>query len=79
MQQIADGSQIVVGIGRSLLSSIDKDLSLLPKFPSMSCNGVDIPSTPAALWCWLRGNDQGELLHLSRKVIAPGVIFGVQG
>jgi putative iron-dependent peroxidase len=29
-----------------------------------------LPSTPAALWCWLRGSDRGELLHRSRKVLA---------
>ena len=70
LQQIADGNQTVVGIGQSLLSSLGKNLSLLPQFPSMSCNGIDIPSTPAALWCWLRGSDRGELLHLSRKISA---------
>ena len=70
LQRIADGKQIVVGIGLSLLSLIEKDIPLLTHFSPMSCQGIDIPSTPAALWCWIRAHDQGELLHLSRKITA---------
>jgi putative iron-dependent peroxidase len=29
---------------------------------------VEVPSTPAALWCWLRGADRGELLQQSRSI-----------
>jgi putative iron-dependent peroxidase len=28
-----------------------------------------VPSTPAALWCWLRGNDRGELVHRTRTIV----------
>jgi putative iron-dependent peroxidase len=38
-------------------------------------SGIEIPSTPAALWCWLRGNDRGEIFHRSRQIesmLAPG-------
>jgi putative iron-dependent peroxidase len=27
-----------------------------------------VPSTPGTLWCWIRGDDLGHLLHLTRKV-----------
>jgi putative iron-dependent peroxidase len=27
-----------------------------------------VPSTPAALWCWLRGVDRGELVHKAREI-----------
>jgi putative iron-dependent peroxidase len=30
--------------------------------------GFEIPSTPAALWCWLRGDDRGELMHRGRSI-----------
>ncbi len=70
LQTIADGEHIIVGIGHSLLSALDRELTAMPVFPALSQHGLDIPSTPAALWCWLRGDDRGELLHLSRKVIA---------
>jgi putative iron-dependent peroxidase len=35
-----------------------------------------VPSTPAALWCWLRGDDRGELLHRARAIeraLAPAL------
>jgi putative iron-dependent peroxidase len=31
------------------------------------CNQV-LPSTSSALWCWLRGQDRGDLLHQSKKI-----------
>ena len=27
-----------------------------------------MPSTPAALWCWLRGTDRSELVHKAREI-----------
>ena len=27
-----------------------------------------MPSTSSALWCWLRGQDRGDLLHQSKKI-----------
>ena len=29
---------------------------------------MEVASAPAALWCWLRGDDRGELLHRSRQI-----------
>jgi putative iron-dependent peroxidase len=29
-----------------------------------------MPATHGALWCWLRGDDRGDLLHLTRRVQA---------
>ena len=37
-------------------------------FPSYFGAGLALPSTLSALWCWLRGSDRGDLLHLSRKI-----------
>lgn len=34
----------------------------------MTANGIDIPSTPCSLCCWLRGDDRGELLHQTRQI-----------
>jgi len=65
---LADGNQVVVGIGRSLALALDVDIAGLHDFPARSGHGIDIPATPAALWVWLRGDDRGELLHLSRDV-----------
>jgi putative iron-dependent peroxidase len=32
--------------------------------------GLELPATPAALWCWLRGDDRGDLVHLTRRLQA---------
>jgi putative iron-dependent peroxidase len=29
---------------------------------------VEVPSTPAALWCWVRGDDRGEILVRARAL-----------
>lgn len=63
-----DGNATVVGLGQSLLLSVDAHLDGLRDFPSSSQPGAEIPATPAALWLWLRGDDHGELLHRGRKL-----------
>lgn len=44
-------------------------------------HGVQVPSTPAALCCWLRGSDQGVLVQLTRqleKTLAGASFMAVQ-
>lgn len=67
---LADGERIVVGFGQSLLQSLGRRLEGLRAFPVLDGTSVDIPSTQHALWCWLRGDDRGELLQCSRALIA---------
>jgi putative iron-dependent peroxidase len=59
---------LVVGLGRSLLSFLGHSIPGLRPFPQFEGPGIEIPSTPTALWCWLRGNDRGALLHAGRVV-----------
>jgi putative iron-dependent peroxidase len=41
----------------------------LHDFPELQgAENHHVPSTPHPLWCWLRGEDRGHLLHLTRKV-----------
>lgn len=63
-----DGASVVVGIGKSLVSVLGKDIQGLKSFPVYSESGNDIPSTPAALWCWLRASDQGDLVNLTHEI-----------
>lgn len=63
-----DGETAVVGLGRSLLKSLGKNIEGLRTFPARTGPGFTVPSTPAALWVWLRGDDRGELLHQSRRI-----------
>ncbi len=66
----ADGRSIVVGIGPALVAALDAAVPGLHEFPALAGVGVEVPSTPRDLWCWLRGTDQGDLLHLSRRLAA---------
>jgi len=68
LREIADGRQIVVGIGESLTRALDAQVPGLRTPPGIAGRGFEVPSTPFALWCWLRGTDRGELLHRSRRI-----------
>jgi len=63
-----DGEELVLGIGRSLALYLGCDIDGLRVFPGHAGAGFEVPSTPAALWCWIRGNDRGDILHRSRQV-----------
>ena len=68
LSAIADGEKCVVGIGESLLRALDTGIAGMRPFSSYAGAGFDVPATPAALWCWLRGNDRGELVHRDRAI-----------
>lgn len=76
---LVDGSDVVVGIGPSLVKALGAEIPDLHEYPDFSHGEVKVPITPAPLWCWLRGSDLGDLLHVTRKVqkaLAPA--FRVQ-
>jgi putative iron-dependent peroxidase len=68
LSPLANGSDVVLGIGPSLVAALGAEIPGLHEFPDLSGNGVKVPSTPGTLWCWIRGADLGDLLHLTRKV-----------
>lgn len=68
--EVADGRQLVVGLGASLVGALGRDIAGLRSFAGMVGAGVDVPATPQAVWCWLRGDDRGDLVHLTRTVQA---------
>lgn len=76
LAQLVDGKNAVVGFGESLVEALGGRVEGLRPFPAISGPGVDNPSTQHALWCWLHGEDRGELLHRSREVevaLAPAL------
>ena len=76
LSKLTDGDKTVVGLGQSLVRALGRDVPGLEVFPSYAAPGFDVPSTPASLWCWLRGNDRGELVHRARTIVqsvAPGL------
>lgn len=62
----AVGEEAVVGLGPALVAKLGKELGALREFPSLVGPGITVPSTPAALWIWLRGDDPGKLAHAGR-------------
>ena len=61
-----DGEGAVVGIGAPLARALGAEIAGLHDFPVRTGPGVAVPSTPSSLWCWLRGDDRGELVHRAR-------------
>jgi putative iron-dependent peroxidase len=65
-RDLGDGA--VVGLGPSLVAGLRRTIDGLRELPQLSGPGITVPSTPAALWCWLRGEDPGEVLHAAREI-----------
>jgi putative iron-dependent peroxidase len=65
---LADGEQTVVGVGSVTLAALGKAVPGLREASATIGLGVAFPSTPYALWLWLRGTDRGELLMRGRRL-----------
>ena len=82
LASVADGETVVAGLGLQCLTAIGGDaaghlpgIPGLRDMPALTGKGVTTPATPTALFCWLRGDDQGDLIHLSQhleNLLAPG-------
>lgn len=68
--RLIDGADCVAGIGQSTLAACGASIPGMREFPSFSGKGFAVPSTPAALWCWLRGDDRGEFVHRTHEIAA---------
>lgn len=66
----ADGKQTVAGIGCSLVAMLGREVPGLRVAPAHCGAGFEVPSTPTAAWCWLRGGERGELVHRARRLEA---------
>ncbi|CAD5198729.1 Dyp-type peroxidase [Pseudomonas sp. FEN] len=76
LARLVDVKRTVVGFGESLVQALGCHVQGLRAFPGITGAGVDNPSTQHALWCWLHGEDRGELLHRSRELeraLAPAL------
>lgn len=68
LSAIANGDNCVAGLGQSLIRAMDRDMPGLKRFPASASKAAPQPSTPSALWCWLRGDSRGDLFELSRTI-----------
>ena len=68
LKTLIDDDKIVIGLGSPLLKRLGNSIHGMRDFMPHSGPGFSVPTTFSALWLWLRGNDRGELLHLSRKI-----------
>ena len=66
--QAIDLGDDVIGLGASLFDRFDQSIAGLESMQAQYAGEVHIPSTGSDLWCWLRGSDQGDLLHRSRSI-----------
>ncbi len=58
----------VVGLGAGLVAALGGAVPGLRPFPALAGAGCAVPSTQADLWCWLRGEERGELVNRSRAL-----------
>jgi putative iron-dependent peroxidase len=78
LAQVCDGKSLVVGLGQSLISALANEIPGLRVFPALANLGVEVPSTPGALWCWLRGSERGELYYRTQDIediLAPAFVL----
>ena len=75
--QTLDTDNIVVAIGQSLLDRFNQSVPGLRAMPAFASSHIGA-ATATDLWCWIRGDDRGELLHRSRRIIRHlGPVFGL--
>jgi putative iron-dependent peroxidase len=58
----------VVGFGPALVAALGRSIDGLRPFPALVGPGCNVPSTQVDLWCWLRGDDRGALMHQGRAI-----------
>lgn len=69
LQEFVDGDRTVVGLGEPLVLALGRRVAGLRTLPVFSGPGFAVPSTPADVWLWLRGDDRGELLLRSQAIV----------
>ena len=70
---LVNGRDVVIGIAPALVHALGGQVPGLHDMPNFS-GKVKVPATPGQLWCWVRGDDLGDLLHVTRglqKALAP--------
>lgn len=69
LAKVADGDSLVIGLGAKLVSLLGKSVDGLVEFQGVADSRVRLPSTPAALFCWLRQQERGALVHQLQQLL----------
>nr|WP_315488547.1 Dyp-type peroxidase [uncultured Rhodoferax sp.] len=65
---LVDGQSLVLGLGLDCVTALGATVPGLRAFPDLGEAKVSVPATTCALWCWLRGDDTGDLVNLTRQI-----------
>lgn len=74
--KLADGEHVLVMLGASTVAALEAQVPGLRDMPDLSGPAAQVPNTPAAMCCWLRGDDQGQLVWLTHQLaqaLAPAL------
>lgn len=69
LQSIANGDQLVVGFGLPVFVRLGLHLPGLTAGPIIANSHVPLALKETALWCWLRGDDRGDLFHFEHRLL----------
>jgi porphyrinogen peroxidase len=64
------GERFVVGIGASLVAQLGITVPGLKTHPNWQNQGISLPSTPAALWLWIRASDAGKAFLIKQELLS---------
>jgi putative iron-dependent peroxidase len=68
LADVVNGERVLAGLGLELVQLLGAHVPGLRGFQNLTGLGVAVPATPSALCCWLRGDDLGDLMHLTRDL-----------
>ncbi len=61
--------RLVIGLGAGLVAGLGATVAGLHGFGALSGPGVNVPSTQADLFCWIKGSDRGEIATRARALV----------
>ena len=84
LKRLVYGDAVVVALGPECVAALNASVPGLRVFPALKGPQqgapqdakIEVPSTPTALLCWLRGEETGDLVQLARqleKALAPAL------